>query len=368
MPVTAPKNSEKSNNYSRIALVTIRPSLYKNQNIRHPMDTVVAVVVTYNRQFLLAQCIDALRQQTRRPDKIFVVNNGSTDHTEVWLRSQQDIDFITQDNVGSAGGFYTGIKHAFEKQYTWMWLMDDDGYPKEDALELLLQGENEPLCLRNCSVINKDDKKSFVWKTSDYKTIEEVRGRIIRNVAHPFNGTLLHRNIVERVGLPKKHLFIWGDESEYFQRIVRKHKIPFYTKAHSIHYHPATAYSYKKDWDLATNWKMYYYVRNRFFVLKSKFSKSVALATILYLGFIVAFAGIIIFFQKTDKLKKLNFIFWPMTDALTNNTHATPSFILNKISSSASYRPGNYFVNQIKTIRNIMFPASAINVNKLKKA
>ncbi len=49
-----------------------------------------------------------------------------------------------------------------------MWLMDDDGYPKADALEMLLEGDNEELCLRNCSVINKEDKKSFVWKTGNY--------------------------------------------------------------------------------------------------------------------------------------------------------------------------------------------------------
>ena len=99
------------------------------------MDKVIAVVVTYNRQALLEQCIDALKKQTRKVDQILVINNGSTDKTETWLRSQTGIEFITQENIGGAGGFHTGIKTAFEKSFTWMWLMDDDGYPKEDALE-----------------------------------------------------------------------------------------------------------------------------------------------------------------------------------------------------------------------------------------
>jgi len=332
------------------------------------MDKVIAVVVTYNREFLLAQCIDALRNQTRKVDKILVINNGSTDHTEVWLRSQTDIEFITQENVGGAGGFYTGIKTGFEKLYTWVWLMDDDGYPKTDALEMLLEDDNEELCLRNCAVINKDDKKSFVWKTGNYSNLDEVKNPVIKNVAHPFNGTLLHRKIIERVGFPKANLFLWGDETEYYQRIISKNKIPYYTKANSIHYHPACAYSYKNDWNLATNWKMYFYVRNRFSILKTRFSKSLLVAVIMYCGFLTAFAGTVIVFQKTNKLKKLGFILWPMKDALTNNFTATPSLILQRISSSSTDSLGIYFFNQFRHLRNLILPISSSGIVKLKKA
>lgn len=297
------------------------------------MDKVIAVVVTYNRQELLADCISALRKQTRKLDQILVINNGSTDSTEEWLRKQTDLEYITQKNVGGAGGFYTGIKTGFENKYSWLWLMDDDGYPKEDALEKLLEDNKEELCLRNCAVINKDDRKSFVWKTENYKSIDEVKKNIIKNVAHPFNGTLLHRKIIERVGFPKATLFLWGDETEYYYRIIRKNKIPFYTKASSIHYHPACVYSYKTDWAFSSNWKMYYYVRNRFFVLKTKFSNSALTALVMYFAFLIAFAATIVVFQKTNKLKKLGFILWPMADAFTNNCTATPPVVLQRLSS-----------------------------------
>ena len=297
------------------------------------MDKVIAVVVTYNRQELLADCISALRKQTRKLDQILVINNGSTDNTEEWLRKQTDLEYITQKNVGGAGGFYTGIKTGFENKYNWLWLMDDDGYPKEDALEKLLEDDMEELCLRNCAVIDKDDKKSFVWKTKNYKSVHEVKSDIIKNVAHPFNGTLLNRKIIERVGFPKATLFLWGDETEYYYRIIRQNKIPFYTKASSIHYHPACAYSYKNDWAFNSNWKMYYYVRNRFFILRTKFGKSAVTALIMYFAFLIAFSATIVVFQKTDKLKKLGFILWPMADAFTNNCDATPGFILERLSS-----------------------------------
>lgn len=317
------------------------------------MEKVIAVVVTYNRQLLLSECITALRNQTRKIDKIFVVNNGSTDNTEDWLRLQEDIEFVTQKNVGGAGGFYTGIKTAYEKKFSWIWLMDDDGYPKEDALEKLLEDDTGELCLRNCAVIDMENRKTFVWKTANYKNLDEVKDNVIWNVAHPFNGTLLHRKIVERVGYPNAKLFLWGDESEYYYRIIRKNSIPFYTKANSVHYHPASAYSFKNDWSFQSNWKMYYYVRNRLFVLKTKFSGSSILAFLMYFLFVAAFAGTVLLFQKSDKYKKLGFIFWPVADAVSNNCAATPSYILEKLSAISKFNPGNYVQYRFRFARSL---------------
>lgn len=291
------------------------------------MDKVIAVIVTYNRQELLANCITALKNQTRKLDRILVINNGSTDKTAAWLK-KQGIDHITQENTGSGGGFYTGIKTAFESGFSWIWLMDDDGFPKADALEKLLEDDREELLLRNCAVVDKDDKKTFVWKTLGYKTIDEVKTKVIPNIAHPFNGTLLHRRIVERVGFPDARLFLWGDETEYYYRIIRKNKIPFCTITDSIHYHPATSFSYKQEWDYRKGWKMYYYIRNRFHVHRSKFPAAIPFAYTMYAGFLLAFAMITLIFQKTDKLKKLSFIIRPAKDALQYNFAATPAFIL----------------------------------------
>ncbi|MEP7163365.1 MAG: glycosyltransferase family 2 protein [Ferruginibacter sp.] len=295
------------------------------------MEKAIAVIVSYNRQSLLSECINALRNQTRKLDAILVVNNGSTDNTEKWLLEQPDVFFITQKNIGSSGGFNTGISWAYKHGYSWIWCMDDDGYPKEDALENLLKAETHERSLLNCAVINKEDKKTFVWKTKEYKTINEVDVDIIHGIGHPFNGTLLHRTIVEKVGVPRKALFLWGDETEYYYRIVKQHKIPVYTVTNSIHYHPATAFTLKQDWDYKTSWKMYFYVRNRLHVHNAKFANKI-LAFANYSFFLLAFAGVIMVYQKTDRLKKLNFMIWPMTDAISNDFSATPGIILNRLN------------------------------------
>jgi len=298
------------------------------------MEKAIAVVVTYNRLHLLKECIDALKNQTRTPDAILVVNNGSTDETGKWLLSQPDLLVITQDNCGSGGGFETGIQWAYKNGYSWIWCMDDDGYPKEDALEKILAADLDRLCLRNCAVLNKEDRKTFVWKTKHYQTIDEVGNPIIEGIGHPFNGTMIHRNIVERVGVPRQNLFLWGDETEYYYRITRKNKIPVCTIASSIHYHPAAAFSFKKDWDYRNAWKMYFYIRNRLHIHQSKFnSKIIAWAN--YCCFLIAMVGVILVYQKTDKAKKLNFMLWPAMDALKNDFSADPTLILSRLSGNA---------------------------------
>ena len=300
------------------------------------MEKVIAVVVTYNRRALLSECITALRNQTRPLDAILVINNGSTDDTEKWLTKQSDLFFINQNNLGSSGGFSTGINWAYKNNFSWIWCMDDDGYPKNDALENLLDADDGSLRLMNCAVIDKEDKKSFVWKTQQYKTIDEVNCKLIEGIGHPFNGTMLHRRIVERVGVPKPKYFLWGDETEYYYRIVRRNSIPVCTVANSIHYHPSTAFSIKKDWDYGSGWKMYFYIRNRFYIHQAKFNNK-ALALLHYCSFIIAFAGIVMLYQKTDKLKKLSFIMWPVTDAFSKNFEATPPLILSRLKTKETF-------------------------------
>ncbi len=318
------------------------------------MEKAIAVVVTYNRSALLYECITALRSQTRKPDAILVINNGSTDNTEQWLHSQKDLFFITQKNVGSAGGFNTGINWAFKHNYSWIWCMDDDGYPKEDALEKILEAKTDTLSLRNAAVINKDDKKSFVWNTKGYTNIEEVDTKLIKGIGHPFNGTMLHRNIVERVGLPSSKLFVWGDESEYYCRITKKNNIPVYTVTDSIHYHPAASHTIRKDWDYKNNWKIYYYIRNRFNINQSKFNNKLS-AFLNYIFFLVAMAGAVIVFQKTDRVKKLSFILWPAADAFSNNYMVTPNVILSRLSKNRDTNPIGLVNDYIRNVLAAFF-------------
>lgn len=205
---------------------------------------IAAVVVTYNRLELLKECIQSLRSQTHKLDEIFIINNSSTDGTLEWLNEQKDLTVITQENSGSAGGQYTGIKTAYEKGYDWIWCFDDDCKVEIDALEKLLLLKSEDKVVLNSVVISQkqaqfgklafalyDKKKNIL-----YRNVNDFKSDVISS-ANFFNGTLLNRKVISEVGFPLKFLFIRGEEYEYLLRIQLAGYMVLTIK-NSIAYHP----------------------------------------------------------------------------------------------------------------------------------
>lgn len=73
------------------------------------MNTIAAVVVTFNRKELLKENIEALIKQTYKEFDIFIIDNASTDGTEESIREyiqSNKIKYVnTGKNLGGARGF-----------------------------------------------------------------------------------------------------------------------------------------------------------------------------------------------------------------------------------------------------------------------
>lgn len=207
------------------------------------MKNIACIIVTYNRLQLLKECINSLKNQTNTSFDIIVINNGSTDGTKEWLLCQKSIRTITQDNLGGAGGFYTGMKAAYEEGYEWIWMMDDDGVADRTQLENLLDGadmcHSKFLNALVCNIENHDLLSfSLICEGSEIKRVEDAnKHSFIFNSINPFNGTLIHRDVIEKIGYIKKEMFIWGDEKEYTLRAQKAGFVPC-TITSAIHFHP----------------------------------------------------------------------------------------------------------------------------------
>ncbi|MBW3636118.1 MAG: glycosyltransferase family 2 protein [Armatimonadetes bacterium] len=189
---------------------------------------VCAVVVTFNRKKLLAECLRALQEQLRPVDVILVVDNASTDGTGEMLRAEfPGVEVLAlKKNGGGAGGFYAGMKHAFEAGFDWIWLMDDDGKPAPDCLQLLLEAASESSEMPGVVLpVQQDNLGRFyginIGKRGVAGEIVEC-GKVERGAyLFTFVGPLISRAVVERVGLPIKEFFIWLDDFEYALRIQK---------------------------------------------------------------------------------------------------------------------------------------------------
>ena len=213
-------------------------------------EPVCAVVVTYNRLTMLQQCIENLKRQTRPPETILVVNNGSTDDTAAWLAGRGDLITLTQANLGSAGGFFTGIRHAHEAGFAWIWLMDDDLVVPPEALGVLLEDARRGgVDLLNPLVAADTEPEVLTFGlTPEIQTVaaakSAARDGLIPDVANPFNGLLVSRRAVDRIGFVKPEMFISGDEIEYIHRALAN-GLKVATSTGVTCHHPKPRFAYR---------------------------------------------------------------------------------------------------------------------------
>jgi GT2 family glycosyltransferase len=225
-------------------------------------------VVTFNRLELLKVVIDSLRNQTVAPDQIFVINNSSTDGTEEWLKEQKDLIVVKQDNVGSSGGQYTNLKSMYDAGFEWLWIMDDDVAPDSHCIENLTKNldKNEirvPLRygLEGTPYYNDtiDINLSSPFKTFWTRLLSEndLTNEKVYADGITFEGPLFHRSVVEKIGLPDKKFFIYGDDTEYMVRAKKAGFKPLImTKARlNRMLKPA-------ENEFIFTWKHYYVIRN----------------------------------------------------------------------------------------------------------
>ena len=244
---------------------------------------ILAVVVTHNRCRLLSRCLDNLLAQRRQPNQILVVNNASSDGT-VEMLEQRDIHFITQKNLGSAGGWHRGIQHALDHGFDAVWLMDDDGFPDAGALRLLEVALLPDIACAASVVVREDVPTHFVFPLPvlDASDMPVIWGRVRKLVsmtelraaspdgtypfAHFFNGSLVSMDAVRQVGNVDCNFFMNGDELDYLYRLRKAGKVISVLDA--IHYHP--------DQSLRpyTPVKVYYFVKNSL-VLNTRYFNAV---------------------------------------------------------------------------------------------
>jgi GT2 family glycosyltransferase len=90
-------------------------NVYKEPDLtREKSGTISVVIPTYNGREYLADCLEALRSQIRKPDEILLVDDGSTDGTDVFVtRSYPEVRLLRFDsNRGFAAAVNEGIRRS----------------------------------------------------------------------------------------------------------------------------------------------------------------------------------------------------------------------------------------------------------------
>jgi len=243
------------------------------------MKKIAAIIVTYNRKDLLIECLRAVNAQTYSPHTVYIIDNASVDGTREELRlngffnnriGSVNYTYInTEKNIGGAGGFYVGLKTAYESSETFdgFWVMDDDGCPDPNQLGRLATYMGTYHYISPLVLDKENHKKMAFGKLGVDDLPPFIENGIMIGRANPFNGILFSRQLITEVGYPEKDMFIWGDEWQYHLRAKKLGYIPI-TVVKAVHYHPKNKQNWvttRKDRQIMVpnhDWKLYCFCRN----------------------------------------------------------------------------------------------------------
>jgi GT2 family glycosyltransferase len=158
------------------------------------VDSVHAIVLTYNAPEDLARCLASIRRQTVSPSRVTVIDNGSSPPV-----TDADVEVVrVGENTGPAGGWVFGLRHFLSSGQARAWLLDDDCEAETDCLEVLL---------------GSDAGISVPFHRSPFGT---------SGYFPSWTGVLLTRSAVEHLGLPRAEFFWWCEDTEYLQHRPRR--------------------------------------------------------------------------------------------------------------------------------------------------
>jgi len=99
----------------------------------HSVHTVSVIIPTFNRRERVLKAIASVVSQTRQPDEIIVVDDGSTDGSSAAIRNNfPTVTVIRQQNSGVSAARNTGIRAATGE---WLAFLDSDDEWKPEKLE-----------------------------------------------------------------------------------------------------------------------------------------------------------------------------------------------------------------------------------------
>jgi rhamnosyltransferase len=290
--------------------------------------SVASVTVAYNAAAVLSRQLDALLRQTRPLQEIVVVDNGSTDGTDALLaeRYPQVTVLRLPENLGIGAGLAAGLTYAaLEKRHDWVLTFDHDSVPNQDALEALLKG--------TASIGNIDGEVGIAaampvhletgicyppmfWRDGYVQpTAEQIQQPIWFPDLVISSGSMVRRDVVEKIGLPRTDLFMSFVDFEYCLR-ARSHgyRIAVVTGSQFAHEmgnaREVRLPGYSHLWPDRAPWGEYYISRNityaAWWLYPSSRTKRFALRHL------ARHAGGIIFFgsNKLACLRKMAQGFW----------------------------------------------------------
>jgi len=170
-------------------------------------DEIAVVIPCFNRKHLVLDALGSVARQTLPPGKVIVVDDGSTDGTQLavkhWHQTkapQLSLEYIYQQNSGPGAARNRGIEAA--GGYIWVAFLDSDDLWHPDHLSTLMAAiRNHPDAVAASNELRENyyaDNGELVSSRLFFFSPNLVSGRVNGPEAFRFTGPLTPATIVRR--------------------------------------------------------------------------------------------------------------------------------------------------------------------------
>jgi GT2 family glycosyltransferase len=237
------------------------------------------VVVNWNGRHLLDSCLTSVLGQRSAPDRVIVVDNGSTDGSLAYLRTRwpQVAVLDAGSNLGFSGGNNLGIRDALAARADYVLLLNNDAELLPGALDELLAGLEEagPVAWAAAPKILYRANPDIIWSAggrfdwwrglSLHRGLDERdRGQYDRPELMEFANAcclLVRGRIFREVGLLDDGYFMYFEDSELAARAWQTGaRVAYRPDARVLH---DVQGSSSGTGDVRSPVALYYWTRNR---------------------------------------------------------------------------------------------------------
>lgn len=227
------------------------------------------VILCWNRKADVRESLQRIRGQVYPNVEVIVVDNASTDGTQDMIEAEfSEVNLIRMfKNIGIEA-YNIGFENA---RGEYILILDDDSFPKEDAIEKMVQKFQADDQL---GVVAFDVRNYFHY--DDVNKMEEQPEPDTKAEAKDYTlafngaGAGVRKDIFKKVGYYPEEFFLYWNEQDTALRILDAgYSIRFFSDVISYHkYSPKNRASWRAP---------YYYTRNMFWLIWKNYPMDMAL-------------------------------------------------------------------------------------------
>jgi GT2 family glycosyltransferase len=194
------------------------------------MATVSAIIPTWNKADLLRSILTNLDAQTRPPDQVIVVDNGSTDATQVVAREFRVDLAMFPENRGFSAAVNEGVTRATGE---WLLILNNDVVLEPEWLQRLLASAEQEnaffaagklLRMDNVAILDGSwdlvSRAAYAWRCGFGRRDGAVWSKRRKISFVPMTAALFHRRVFEQVGLLETRFESYYEDVDFGVRCV----------------------------------------------------------------------------------------------------------------------------------------------------